>query len=96
MGLYVANISFQQATRHHPADVVPRCMLPRPCRVHIRSGRMSCVAAAPSTVDSKTRPGEKKGNRVLCKNKLIILFSFDPSLAVLSTARHCFEVSHVQ
>ncbi|CAK0782606.1 hypothetical protein CVIRNUC_005810 [Coccomyxa viridis] len=61
MGLYVANLSFQPATRHHPADVAPRSMFPRPCRVHNRSGRMRCVAAAPSMVDSKTRPGEKKG-----------------------------------
>ena len=63
MGLYVANVSFQQAIRHQSADVGPRCMLPRPCRVHTRPGRMRCVAVAPSTVDSKTRPGEKKGNR---------------------------------
>ena len=68
MGLYVANLSFQQAVRHHPADVGPRCMVPRPCRVHHRSGRMRCVAAAPSTVESKTRPGEKKGNLASCTN----------------------------
>ena len=68
MGLYMANFSTQHATRHHSADVGPRCMLSRPCRVHIRSGRMRCVAAAPSTVDSKTRPGEKKGrSRILHK-----------------------------
>ena len=69
MGLYVANLSFQPATRHHPADVAPRSMFPRPCRVHNRSGRMRCVAAAPSMVDSKTRPGEKKGNGVICTIK---------------------------
>ena len=31
------------------------------CRAHLRTSRMRCVAAAPSTVDSKPRPGEKKG-----------------------------------
>lgn len=31
------------------------------CRAHLRTSRMKCVAAAPSTVDSKPRPGEKKG-----------------------------------
>ena len=51
----------QRPLVHHSASAHRNSISAHRVRAHLRTSRMRCVAAAPSTMDSKPRPGEKKG-----------------------------------